>query len=104
MNPSDDSPMLLEASAEYLHVSQESLREMVELGIAPAAKLGPKGGRKLVFTKRTLDEFVHQEIKRQTEERRKQNTPAADDRPAARSPSGRRRPAPPPALTGYSIS
>ena len=37
--PVIDTPMLIEEAAEYLHTSQDSLREMAESGDVPAAKI-----------------------------------------------------------------
>ncbi len=102
--PVIDTPMLIEEAAEYLHTSQDSLREMAESGDVPAAKIGPNGGRVWIFTEETLAEFVRQEIKRQTEERRKKAAGITNTQPAARHKSGRLRPAPPPDLRGFSIA
>lgn len=86
-------PMLIAEAAEHIRISAESLREMAESGDAPAAKIGPNGGREWIFTDESLDEFVRQEIKRQTEERRKAKGSFVE-----RGASGRRKRSPPPLL------
>lgn len=86
-------PMLIAEAAEHIRISAESLREMAESGDAPAAKIGPNGGREWIFTDESLDEFVRQEIKRQTEERRKAKGSSVE-----RGASGRRKRCPPPLL------
>lgn len=92
-------PMLIAEAAEYVRISPDSLREMAERGDAPAAKIGPNGGRVWIFTDESLDEFVRQEIARQTAERREAKGVApALQPPAERGAFGRRRPRTPPAL------
>ncbi len=92
--------MLLKEGAEHIRVSPDSLRELAESGEVPAAKIGPNGGRVWVFTDESLDEFVRQEIARQTADRRRSITlvPRSQAGPE-RTASGKRKPAPPPKLS-----
>lgn len=88
-------PMLVAEAAEYLRVSPDSLREMAESGDAPAAKIGPNGGRVWIFTDESLDEFIRKEIMRQTAERKKAKGTPVSIAPE-RDATGRRRRSPPP--------
>lgn len=86
-------PMLIAEAAEYVRISPDSLREMAECGDAPAAKIGPNGGRVWIFTDESLDEFLRQQIQKQTAERRK-----IRGLPVEQEAAGRRRRSPPPLL------
>lgn len=96
--------MDLKGASDFLNglVSVDSLREMAESGLIPAAKIGPNGGRTWIFTDEGLEQHLRDEIKRQTEERRKQSgvPPPPEPKPTGpeRYPSGRRRRGPPPPL------
>ena len=60
----------LEGAAAFLHVSKDSMRDMADSGRVPGAKIGPGAGYRWVFTEESLEEYLRDEIRRQTAERR----------------------------------
>lgn len=82
----------LQEAAEFLRLSTYTLQNMVKNGKVPGAQLGPKGGRIWIFTDEALEEYLRQEIIRQTAEKQ---CPPAMTQPATRS-AGRRPKSPPP--------
>lgn len=84
----------LQGAAAYLHVSKDSMRDMADSGKVPGAKVGPTNGRQWIFTEESLDDYLREEIKRQTAERRKQLPGTVQ--PSAIQPPHRRKAAAPP--------
>ncbi len=72
----------LEEAAAFLHVSKDSMRDMADSGKVPAAKIGPTKGYRWVFTDEALEEYLREEVTRQTRDRRNIHQPAST-RPAA---------------------
>jgi len=64
----------------------------------PAAKIGPTTGYRWIFTDESLDEFLREEIKRQTAERRGVKLSAPTQVPTAFTRSVRRKAVTPPPL------
>lgn len=87
----------LEEAAAFLHVSKDSMRDMADAGKVPAAKIGPTKGYRWVFTDESLEEYLRDEIERQTRDRRRANHPAVSIQAAINSGRAARRP---PALEG----
>ena len=92
----------LEGAAEFLRVSKDSLRDMADSGKVPAAKIGPHAGYRWVFTDEGLEEYLRDEIRKQTAVRRGEKlemTRLYENSPTpGRYPSGRRKPMTPPPL------
>lgn len=65
----------LEEAAEFLRVSKDSMRDMADSGKVPAAKIGPNAGYRWVFTEESLEEYLREEIRRQTADRRRSFAP-----------------------------
>ena len=86
----------LEEAAAFLHMSAYCLRQMAEAGKVPGAKTGPKGYR-WVFTDEALEEYLRDEIRRQTATRR--GEPLEQNESIMKTQAARRRKsAPPPTL------
>lgn len=88
----------LEEAAAFLRVSKDSMRDMADSGKVPAAKIGPTAGYRWVFTEESLEEYLREEIRRQTAERRR--TPSIAQ--ALASIPRRRETRSPPLLNGVS--
>ena len=56
----------IEGAAEFLHVSTDTMKDLAGNGAVPGAKIG----KAWVFNEEDLIDFVREEIKRQTAERR----------------------------------
>ncbi len=92
----------LEEAAAFLHVSKDSMRDMADSGKVPAAKIGPTSGYRWVFTDEGLEEYLRDEIRKQTAGRR--GAKPGDNPPVPtgydRTATSRRQPRTPPVLTG----
>lgn len=66
----------LEEAAAFLRVSKDSMRDMADSGKVPAAKIGPTSGYRWVFIDEALEQYIRDEIARQTLERRRMNQPS----------------------------
>lgn len=66
--------MGIPGAAEYLNVSQDTMRELAATGAVAGAKVG----KEWVFFEDDLEEFLRKEIKRQTSERRGEPTKPVD--------------------------
>lgn len=66
----------LEEAAAFLRVSKDSMRDMADSGKVPAAKIGPTAGYRWVFTDEALEEYLREEVTRQTRDRRNIHRPA----------------------------
>ena len=71
----------LEEAAAFLRVSKDSMRDMADSGKVPAAKIGPTAGYRWVFTDEALEEYLREEVTRQTRDRRNIHRPVST-RPA----------------------
>lgn len=56
----------LEEAAEFLRISKDSMRKMADSGKVPGAKVGPESGRVWIFTDESLEDYLREEIRRQT--------------------------------------
>lgn len=56
----------LEEAAEFLRISKDSMRKMAESGKVPGAKVGPESGHAWIFTDESLEDYLREEIRRQT--------------------------------------
>jgi len=65
----------LEEAAQFLRVSKDSMRDMADSGKVPAAKIGPTAGYRWVFTEESLEDYLREEIRRQTADRRRAFSP-----------------------------
>ena len=81
----------LKEAAEFLRLSADALRDMAVAGKVPGAQLGPNGGRIWIFTDESLEDYLRQEIKRQTSAKRGIPQPTEQ---VSKSP-GRRKKSPP---------
>lgn len=92
----------LEEAAAFLHVSKDSMRDMADSGKVPAAKIGPTSGYRWVFTDEGLEEYLRDEIRKQTAGRR--GAKPGDNPPVPtgydRTATSRRQPRTPPVLMG----
>lgn len=92
----------LEEAAEFLRISKDSMRKMAESGKVPGAKVGPESGHAWIFTDESLEDYLREEIRRQTAAKREVAktamfipvTPSIQGRKPAR-----RQPRTPPALS-----
>lgn len=91
-------------AAEFLRVSTDSVSALAASGVLPAAKIA----KEWVFSDEALENFLRDEIEKQTHARRTQSgcsSPVASIKTGALraatavSRTSRRRPAPPPALS-----
>lgn len=82
----------LKEAAEFLRLSADALRDMAVAGKVPGAQLGPNGGRTWIFTDESLEEYLRQEIARQTATKRGVTQPTE----RATKSIGRRMKTPPP--------
>lgn len=81
--------MNLSAAAEFLNISTDALKDLAGSGIVPAAKIG----KAWVFSDESLDDYLREEIRKQTAERRMDGKA-----PTAYTRTIRRAPRTPPAL------
>ena len=62
---------------QSVYVTKDSMRDMADSGKVPAAKIGPTAGYRWVFTDEALEEYLREEVARQTRDRRSINQPSA---------------------------
>ena len=86
----------LQAAAEFLNISTDSLKDLAGGGVVPAAKIG----KAWVFSDESLDDYLREEIRKQTAERRGQPSIKV---PTSYTRTVRRQPRTPPALNRSSL-